>query len=104
KRGEDPRGERDGLKIQGTGLKRGSVSRARRKHMDALVDDRRKKVNAPLRKISIWSGKKADSLNSNVVFSPDLKLHYFDRDDMEFEDFKQVVKEAKHENASSKNG
>ncbi|GJZ60777.1 zinc knuckle CX2CX4HX4C containing protein [Tanacetum coccineum] len=32
------------------------------------------------------------------------KLYYFDRDDMEFDDMKQVVEEAKHGNASSENG
>ncbi|GKC20108.1 hypothetical protein Tco_1022258 [Tanacetum coccineum] len=56
------------------------------KHMDDLVDDARKKVEAPPKKTSIWSGRKADSPKRNVVFSPETKVHYFDRDDMIFDD------------------
>nr|GEU73285.1 hypothetical protein [Tanacetum cinerariifolium] len=55
------------------------------------------------RKINIWSGRKDDSPKRNVVFSHETKLHYFNRDDMEFDDMEQVVKEAQHENASRKN-
>nr|GEX64002.1 zinc knuckle CX2CX4HX4C [Tanacetum cinerariifolium] len=54
------------------------------KLMDDLVDDIRKKVRASLKKTSIWSGRKADSPKSNVVFSPETKVHYFD-------DMEQVV-------------
>ncbi|GKB21314.1 hypothetical protein Tco_0855237, partial [Tanacetum coccineum] len=32
------------------------------------------------------------------------KLHYFDRDDMEFDDLAHVVEEAEHRNASIENG
>ncbi|GKC68048.1 hypothetical protein Tco_1100646, partial [Tanacetum coccineum] len=61
------------------------------KHMDDLVDDTRKKVGASPKKTSIWSSRKADSPKSNVVFSPETKVHCFDRDDMEFDDMEQVV-------------
>ncbi|GJS56772.1 hypothetical protein Tco_0651556 [Tanacetum coccineum] len=58
--------------------------------MDDLVYETRKKVEAPPkktpRKTGIWSGRKADSPKRNVVFSPETKVHYFDRDDMEFDD------------------
>ncbi|GJT36875.1 hypothetical protein Tco_0936740 [Tanacetum coccineum] len=51
-----------------------------------LVDDTRKKVEAPPKKTSrktgIWLGRKADSPKRNVVFSP-TKVRYFDRDDMD---------------------
>ncbi|GKC12677.1 hypothetical protein Tco_1009459 [Tanacetum coccineum] len=51
-----------------------------------LVDDTRKKVEAPPkktpRKTGIWSGRKAGSPKRNVVFSP-TKVRYFDRDDMD---------------------
>ncbi|GJU09556.1 zinc finger protein 511 [Tanacetum coccineum] len=47
----------------------------------------RTKPNAPPiktpRKIGIWLGRKADSPKRNVVFSPEPKIHYFDRDDEE---------------------
>nr|GEX44064.1 hypothetical protein [Tanacetum cinerariifolium] len=62
-----------------------------------MCDDARKKVKAPpkktLRKTGIWSGRKADSPKRNVVFSPEKKIHYFDRED---------IKEVEHENAYSK--
>ncbi|GKB67384.1 zinc finger, RING/FYVE/PHD-type, acyl-CoA N-acyltransferase, Jas TPL-binding domain protein [Tanacetum coccineum] len=58
--------------------------------MDDLVDETWKNVKVPLkktpRKTGIWSGRKADSPKRNVVFSPEMKVHYFDRDDMEFDD------------------
>ncbi|GKA44093.1 hypothetical protein Tco_0736817 [Tanacetum coccineum] len=64
------------------------------KPMDSLVDDARKKVGAPPKKTPmktcIWSGRKVDSPIRNVVFSPKMKVHYFDRDDIE---------EVEHENA-----
>ncbi|GKC62745.1 hypothetical protein Tco_1095343, partial [Tanacetum coccineum] len=45
------------------------------------------KVEAPPkktpRKTGIRSGRKAESLKRNVVFSPETKVHYFDRDDIE---------------------
>ncbi|GJS16346.1 hypothetical protein Tco_0410818 [Tanacetum coccineum] len=47
------------------------------------------------RKIGIWSSRKADSPKRNVAFSPETKVHYFDRDDIE---------EVEHENANSKKG
>nr|GEU34753.1 zinc knuckle CX2CX4HX4C [Tanacetum cinerariifolium] len=37
----------------------------------------------------------------NVVFSPETKIHYFDRDDMAFDDMGQGVEEVDHGNASS---
>ncbi|GKB93600.1 probable protein phosphatase 2C 60 [Tanacetum coccineum] len=63
------------------------------KPMDDLVDDTKKKVEAPPRKISIWSGRKADSPMRNIFFSPQTKLQYFDRDYMEFDDMKHAVEE-----------
>nr|GEV15117.1 hypothetical protein [Tanacetum cinerariifolium] len=62
------------------------------KLMDDLVDDTRKNV------------RKANSSNKNVVFSPETKLHYFDRDDMEFDDMEHGVEEAEQRNASSDDG
>nr|GEV92067.1 hypothetical protein [Tanacetum cinerariifolium] len=52
-----------------------------------------KKVEAPPRKTSIWSGRKADTPKTNVAFSSETKVHYFDREDIE---------EVEHENAYSK--
>ncbi|GJY80801.1 hypothetical protein Tco_0493552 [Tanacetum coccineum] len=67
------------------------------KSMDDLVDDARKKMEAPptktLKKTGIWSGKKADSPKRNIIFSPETKVHYFDREDIE---------EVEHENAYNK--
>nr|GEX40516.1 hypothetical protein [Tanacetum cinerariifolium] len=64
------------------------------KPMDGLIDDARKKVEAPpkktLRKTGIWSGRKTDSPKRNVAFSPKTKVHYFDREDIE---------EVEHDNA-----
>ncbi|GJU91493.1 hypothetical protein Tco_1303916 [Tanacetum coccineum] len=61
--------------------------------MDGVFDDARKKVEAPpkktLRKTGIWSGRKADSPKRNIAFSPETKVHYFDREDIE---------EVEHEN------
>ncbi|GJS15446.1 hypothetical protein Tco_0409918, partial [Tanacetum coccineum] len=58
--------------------------------MDDLVDETQNKVEVPPKKnpwkIGIWSGRKADSPKRNVVFSPETKVHYFNRDDMEFDD------------------
>ncbi|GJY05207.1 hypothetical protein Tco_0371147 [Tanacetum coccineum] len=65
------------------------------KHMDDLVDDTQKKIEAPLkktpRKTGIWSGRKADSPKWNLVYSPKTKVHYFDRDGMEFFDMGQAM-------------
>ncbi|GKD91398.1 hypothetical protein Tco_1366905 [Tanacetum coccineum] len=78
------------------------------KHMDDLVDDAQNKVEAPHkktpRKTSIWSGRKAGSPKRNVVFSPETKVHYFDRDDMIFDDIGQATEEVEHKNAYGKNG
>nr|GEW50894.1 zinc knuckle CX2CX4HX4C [Tanacetum cinerariifolium] len=67
------------------------------KSMNGLVDDARKKVEAPPkknpRKTGIWSGIKADSPKRNVAFSLETKVHYFERGD---------IKEVEHENAYSK--
>ncbi|GJR24062.1 zinc knuckle CX2CX4HX4C containing protein [Tanacetum coccineum] len=75
------------------------------KPMDDLVDDTQKKMEAPPkktpRKTGIWSGRKADSPKRNVVFSPETKVHYFDRDDMEFDEMGKAVEEVEHENAYS---
>ncbi|GJW35349.1 hypothetical protein Tco_0058269 [Tanacetum coccineum] len=60
------------------------------KPMDDLVDDTRKKVEAPLRKTSIWSGRKTNSPKRNVVFSIEMKFHYFDMDDMKFNDMEHL--------------
>nr|GEW08675.1 hypothetical protein [Tanacetum cinerariifolium] len=74
------------------------------KYMDDLVDDAQKKVEASLKKTpmktSIWLRRKADSPKRNVVFSPETKVHYFDRDD----DMGQAAEKVVHENAYSKNG
>ncbi|GJU84708.1 hypothetical protein Tco_1292254 [Tanacetum coccineum] len=51
--------------------------------MDDLVDDTKKKVEAPPMKTGIWLGRKMDSPKRNVVYSLETKLHYYDRDDME---------------------
>nr|GEV30306.1 hypothetical protein [Tanacetum cinerariifolium] len=73
--------------------------------MDDLVDETRKKVEVPPkktpRKTRIWSGRKADSSKRNVVFSPETKVHYFDRDDMEFDDMGQAAKGFGHEMPTS---
>nr|GEW29831.1 hypothetical protein [Tanacetum cinerariifolium] len=74
------------------------------KHMDDLVHDTRKKVEASHRKIGICSGRKADSPKRNIVFSLETKLNYFNKDDIDFDDMKQAVKEAEHGNAFSENG
>ncbi|GJZ33563.1 hypothetical protein Tco_0578999 [Tanacetum coccineum] len=48
------------------------------KHMDGLVDDARKKVEAPPkktpRKTRIWLGRKADSPKRNVAFFPERRF------------------------------
>ncbi|GKF82876.1 hypothetical protein Tco_0244532 [Tanacetum coccineum] len=59
--------------------------------------------NTP-RKTGIWTGWKVDSPKRNLVFSPEMKVHYFDRDYMEFDDMGHVVEEVEHENAYSENG
>ncbi|GJR37007.1 hypothetical protein Tco_1212691 [Tanacetum coccineum] len=74
------------------------------KPVDDLVDNTRKNLKAPPMKYGIWSGRKADSPKRNVIFFPETKLHYFDRDDMEFDDMKHVVEKAEHRNASRENG
>ncbi|GJU86668.1 hypothetical protein Tco_1294214 [Tanacetum coccineum] len=51
-----------------------------------------------IRKTGIWSGRKADSSKRNIVFSPEMKLHYFDMNDMEFDDMENVVEEVEHGN------
>nr|GEW32620.1 hypothetical protein [Tanacetum cinerariifolium] len=60
------------------------------KHMDDLIDDTQKKMEAPHkkapRKIGIWSGRKANSPKRNVVFSSETMVNYFDREDMDFDD------------------
>ncbi|GKF89013.1 hypothetical protein Tco_0262976 [Tanacetum coccineum] len=43
----------------------------------------KKKVEAPPMKTGSWLGRKVDSSKTNVVYSLETKLHYFDRDDME---------------------
>ncbi|GJX37625.1 hypothetical protein Tco_0250928 [Tanacetum coccineum] len=53
------------------------------KPKDASVDDTWKKVEAPPRKTSIWTGRKADSLTRNVMFSLETNVHYFNKDFME---------------------
>ncbi|GKA12947.1 hypothetical protein Tco_0692493 [Tanacetum coccineum] len=82
----------------GNGVMMHTIKEDNGKPMDDLVDDTRKKVDAPSRKIGIWSGRKADSSKRNVVFSPEMKLHYFDMDDMEFDDIEHVVEETEHGN------
>ncbi|GJR21843.1 reverse transcriptase domain-containing protein [Tanacetum coccineum] len=73
-----------------------------------LADDTQKKMEAPPkktpRKTGIWSGRKADSHKRNVVFSSKTKVHYFDKDGMNFDDMGLTVEEVKHENAYSENG
>nr|GEU35194.1 hypothetical protein [Tanacetum cinerariifolium] len=62
--------------------------------LDGVFDDVRKKVEAPPNKSQEnWSGRKANSPKRSVAFSPETKVHYFDREDIE---------EVKHENAYSK--
>ncbi|GKE84757.1 hypothetical protein Tco_1558499, partial [Tanacetum coccineum] len=67
------------------------------KLMDGLVDDARKKVEAPPkkspRKTGIWSGRKTNSPKINIAFSLEMKVDYFKRDDIE---------EVEHDNAYSK--
>ncbi|GJW33084.1 hypothetical protein Tco_0053116 [Tanacetum coccineum] len=74
-----------------------TLSAAKRKPMDGLVDDARKKVEAPPKKspkkTGIWLGRKADSPKRNVAFSLETKFHYFDREDID---------EVEYENAYSK--
>ncbi|GKA63014.1 zinc knuckle CX2CX4HX4C containing protein [Tanacetum coccineum] len=64
------------------------------KPMNDLVDDARKKLEAFPK----------NSPKRNVVFSPETKIHYFDRDDMFFYDLGQATEEVEHENAYSTNG
>ncbi|GKC40158.1 hypothetical protein Tco_1052542 [Tanacetum coccineum] len=88
------------------GSKKGAVDNE--KHMDDLVNDTRKKMEAPSkktpRKIVIWSSRKADSPKINVFFYPETKVHYFDKNDMNFDDIGQAIEEVEHENAYSENG
>nr|GEV28376.1 putative reverse transcriptase domain-containing protein [Tanacetum cinerariifolium] len=72
--------------------------------IDEMVDDTRKKLVAPPKKTGIRSGRKVDSHKRNVVFSPETKVRYFDKNDIEFDDMGLVVEEVAHGNASSKNG
>ncbi|GKB74937.1 hypothetical protein Tco_0936349 [Tanacetum coccineum] len=67
------------------------------KPMDDLVDGARKKVKTP-RKTGIWSGRKANSPKRSVAFSLEMNVHYFDRDDMIFDDIGQTTEEVEHEN------
>ncbi|GJV01313.1 zinc knuckle CX2CX4HX4C containing protein [Tanacetum coccineum] len=55
------------------------------KPMDDLIDDTQKKMKAPHKKAP-KTGRKANSLKGNVVFSPETKVNYFDREDMDFDD------------------
>ncbi|GJT70687.1 reverse transcriptase domain-containing protein [Tanacetum coccineum] len=48
-------------------------------------------IKKTLRKTGIWTGKEAESPKRNVVLSPETKVHYFDRDDMEFDDVGHAV-------------
>ncbi|GKD35588.1 hypothetical protein Tco_1251097 [Tanacetum coccineum] len=66
--------------------------------IDDMVDDTRKKVVAPPRMTVIWSSRKADSPKINVFFSPKMKIHYFDGDDMQFDDMGLVDEEVEHGN------
>nr|GEV76748.1 hypothetical protein [Tanacetum cinerariifolium] len=65
------------------------------KPMDGLVNDVWKKMEAhpkkTPRKTDIWSGRKTDSSKRNVAFSSEMKVHYFDRDDMIFDDLGHEV-------------
>ncbi|GJZ02446.1 hypothetical protein Tco_0520407 [Tanacetum coccineum] len=79
------------------------------KLMDDLVDDTLKKIEAPPKKktpkkTSIWSRRKADSPKRNVVFSPETKVHYFDKDDLDFDNTGQVVEKVEQRNAYSEIG
>ncbi|GJX56677.1 zinc knuckle CX2CX4HX4C containing protein [Tanacetum coccineum] len=93
---------------KGDGSSFSALEEDNEKPMDDLVDDTRKKMKAPPkktpRKTSIWSGRKADSPKRNVVFSLEAQAHYFDRDDMDFDDMRHAVEEMEHKNAYSKNG
>nr|GFB34390.1 hypothetical protein [Tanacetum cinerariifolium] len=76
--------------------------------MDDLVDDTWKNMETPPkktpRKTCIWSDRKADSSKRNVVFAPETKVYYFDREDMECNDMGHAVEEVEHENTYSENG
>nr|GEW34314.1 hypothetical protein [Tanacetum cinerariifolium]GEX50334.1 hypothetical protein [Tanacetum cinerariifolium] len=74
------------------------------KSMNDMVDDTRKKVETNNREICIWLGRKTNSPKRNLVFFPRTKLHYFERDDMEFADTEHVVEVVEYGNVSSKNG
>ncbi|GKE55143.1 hypothetical protein Tco_1490299, partial [Tanacetum coccineum] len=69
--------------------------------IEDLVDDTLKKVEVHPKKNGIWSAKKA---KRNIAFSPETKLHYFNRDLLEFANMNQMVEEAKHGNVPSKHG
>ncbi|GKB85138.1 hypothetical protein Tco_0957410 [Tanacetum coccineum] len=56
------------------------------------------------RKAGIWTGRKAESPKRNIVFFHEMNVHYFDRDDMKFDDIGHAVEEVAHENAYSGNG
>nr|GEY65131.1 hypothetical protein [Tanacetum cinerariifolium] len=83
------------------------IEKDNEKPMDDLVDDTRKKMEAPPkktpRKTSIWLDRKADSPKRNVVFSFEAHVHYFDRDDMDLDDMRHAVEEMEHRNAYSEN-
>nr|GEX15482.1 hypothetical protein [Tanacetum cinerariifolium] len=85
-----------------------ALEEANEKPTDDLTDDTRKKMEAPPkkapRKTDIWSSRKTDYPKRNVVFSPKMNVHYFDRDDMDFDDMGWVAKELEHRNVYSKNG
>nr|GEU40727.1 ribonuclease H-like domain-containing protein [Tanacetum cinerariifolium] len=78
-----------------------------RKPMDALVDDTWKKVEAPPKKTTkklVFGRVRKQTLLNETLFSLLKKVHYFDRDDMEFDDVGHAAEKVEHENAYSKNG
>ncbi|GJV68483.1 hypothetical protein Tco_1483992 [Tanacetum coccineum] len=70
-------------------------------YVDDLVDDTRKKVEAPSRKNGIWSDWKVER---NIDFSFEIEIHYFERDGLEFVNMDHVVEVAEHGNVPSELG
>ncbi|GKA18964.1 zinc knuckle CX2CX4HX4C containing protein [Tanacetum coccineum] len=70
-------------------------------YVDDLVDDTRKKVEAPSRKNGIWSDWKVER---NIDFSFEIEIHYFERDGLEFVNLDHVVEVAEHGNVPSEHG
>ncbi|GJX55814.1 hypothetical protein Tco_0285711 [Tanacetum coccineum] len=70
-------------------------------YVDDLVDDTRKKVEAPSRKNGIWSDWKEER---NIDFSFEMEIHYFERDGLEFVNMDHVVEVAEHGNVPSEHG